>query len=98
MNDISDGMANGTYTELDDAFTSLPHGNGDTARLLVYYNAGENYPLATYRGGKYGNPDYLEHVAKYLENSQFGAEYNDPLLAEDLHVAHEELQEIIDNP
>lgn len=98
FNDLSAGMANGTYTALDNAFISLPNGNGDTARLLVYYNAGENFPLETYRNGS-GNPNYLADVAQYLEHSQFGpefgADYNDPLLAEDLYAAQEELDVLI---
>jgi hypothetical protein len=97
LNDLSAGMADGTYTALDDAFTSLPNGNGDTARLLVYYNAGENYPLETYRAGS-GNRDYLGSVAYYLEASEFGSDYNDLLLAEDLYAAQEELDRLIDNP
>jgi hypothetical protein len=65
-------------------FGSIP--DAEAAVLMVYYNGGEFFPLDTYLAGN-GNSDYLERVAGFLEKSPFGAEYEDPVLAEHLKQA-----------
>jgi hypothetical protein len=77
---------------IDDHFTNIP--SSASVKLLLYFNGGGN-PIATYAGlipDKKGNQNYLSDVARYIENSPFGCQYNDAQLALDLRSA----QSIVD--
>ena len=88
MNDI---YAHWSREGIESRFSNIP--SGTTVKLLLYYNGGSN-PIDTYAHGG-GNPQYLNAVANYLDNSPFGCQYDNSKLASDLRGAQLKLNDAV---